>query len=241
MKFETDFNLNDNILKENRFFILLYAENCKIQLTPQEQDNNGNIPTEYFKLFEKEYEINTLDSINFKVIAYSDETNKFFEKCIINTASFKTSTGKYIYLHTFEKFGFKFTKNIQDLTFLYITMYNEENVNHLYLEVIVPPFCEVTLSVNIYNERKYLLLNKRIQKSNIFYLSKVSEICEMNEKCLIFSTIKNITNYSSNKEDEDLTYALEKDENGKSLIYIQYLDNNGPTKYMKIENKEFSF
>ena len=245
LKFETDYNLIDKIFKDSKFFILVYAENCKIQLSPQEQDNNDNndnIPSEYFKLFEKEYDNNSLDSINFKVKVYSDETNKFFEKCIINTASFKTNTGNNIYLHTFEKFGFKFTKNIQEITFLYITMYNEENLNHLYLEVIVPPFCEVSLSVNIYNERKYLLFSKRIQKSNIFYLSKVSEICEMNEKCLIVSTIKNFTNYSSNKEDEDLTYALEKEESGKSLIYIQYLNNNGPTKYMKINKltKEFS-
>lgn len=225
--------------QHTKYFILIYAVNCQIQIEELDTKVEG-----FIQLFEKEYDINYKSEINkiFKISQKEDKYSDSPRRCLIYASSFMENFGKYIYLHSNEKIGFKFTENIKDISFRYITIFTENKIvkNNPYLEVIVPPSCEILLKIYIYKEYNHLFKSKKIVKRDNINLYEASKICNFEEECIIIAQISNFKNYSSN-ESLKINYE-ESIKDNKDFIYIQYLNNFSPDNYIQVNKvqKELS-
>jgi len=223
-----------------KYFMMIYAVNCEIII----EDINGK-NTGFFQLFEMEYDFKYITEINqtFTIKQKEDTYSDSPRRCLIYASSFMAKYGKYIYLHSNEKIGFKFTENIKDISFRYITIFTENNIikNNPYLEVIVPPSCQILLNIYIYKEYNHLLKSKKITKRDNINLFEASKICNFEEECIIIAQISNFKNYSSSNESLKSSYE-ESIKNNKDFIYIQYLNNFSPDNYIQINKvqKELS-
>lgn len=238
---------NDNSdYENNKFFILIYAVNCEFEI--YSLNNNETLKNkEYIQLFEKEYDLKNITSstneIGYRIIQNVDNDSDYSRSCMIYSSSFISNQDKTIYLHTNEKIGFKFTENIRDISFKYITIFEEDKLrkNNLYLEVIVPPCSEILLKIYVYKDKKHLILSKKMQKRRVFYLFDAYKICDFDEECIISAQISNFHNYSSQNESLKNFYSEDKKYN-KDFIYIQYLNNFKHQNYIEINKftKELS-
>ena len=213
-------NITKFISKTDKIYLLIYSVNTEIKVSENNIESEGK-----FILFEKDYPSDDITQFKFKISMPEYEDAPYNYNTMLYAASF-TKDDNYIILHTNEKLGFKFQKNIEKMNFIYALIYEEASSCNLYLEVSVPPLCEITLNVYVYKQGKYLILSKKINTKNVFYLSEASRICEPEEECLIYSEIsQNLTPNDDN-----------------NLIYIQYLNNFGPEQYLVINkvSKEFS-
>ena len=242
LNFTIDYNHMKYINAEfqhTKYFILIYAVNCEIQIEELNTNTTG-----FIQLFEKEYDINNESEINkiFKISQKEDTYSDTPRRCLIYASSFMTNYGKYIYLHSNEKIGFKFTENIKDISFRYITIFTEDKIikNNPYLEVIVPPSSEILLKIYIYKEYNHLLKSKKIIKRDNINLYEASKICNFEEECIIIAQISNFKNYSSNESLKSNYEESVKD--NKDFIYIQYLNNFSPDNHIQVNKvqKELS-
>ena len=228
---------NDNL--NNNFFILIYSVNCEIDIL---QENNDYIKGS--QLFENEYEKENVSLLKIKYFNSIESTSEN-KICLVYIAKIDINQGKYLYLHTNEKIGFQFTETIKEMSFRYVSLMDETKTNNLYLEVTVPPLCELLLNVYLFEGQKYLIISKIIKNKNIFYLSQLSRMCNIGDECLIHSEISNFKcMYSSyiNSEKSGKSYRGSK-ENNKNFIYIQYLnDMDGSPHHISTNKviKEFS-
>ena len=228
--------INDEF-QNTKYFVLIYAVNCEIQIEYLNE-------TGYIQLFEEEYDFNNSEIIKrFKIKQKEDSYSDYPRQCLIYVSSFMMNHDQYIYLHSNEKIGFKFTESIKDISFRYITIFTEDKIikNNPYLEVIVPPSCEILLKIFIYKEYNHLLKSKKINKRENINLYEASKICTFEEECIIIAKISNFKNYSSPNENLKNNYE-ESATNNKDFIYIQYLNNYSPNNYIQINKvqKELS-
>ena len=241
-----NFTIDDNHMKyinaefqNTKYFILIYAVNCEIQIEELNTQKTG-----FIQLFEKEYDINNKSEINkiFKIAQKEDAYSDYPRRCLIYASSFMANYGKYIYVHSNEKIGFKFTENIKDISFRYITIFTEDkNIkNNPYLEVIAPPSCEILLKIYIYKEYNHLLKSKKIRKRDYINLYEASKICNFDKECIIIAQIFNFKNYSSNESLKSNYEESVKD--NKGFVYIQYLNNFSADNHIQINKlqKELS-
>ena len=236
------YNLNFNQINDNfnnSFFILVYSVNCEIDILQDDNDyTNGG---KGVQLFEHEYEKGNESLLRIK---YSD-SNELKSKnmnCMVYVAKIDINRGKYLYLHTNEKIGFQFTENIKEMSFRYVSLMGETKTNNLYLEVTVPPLCEILLNVYVFEGQKYLIISKIIKNKKIFYLSQLSRMCKIGDECLIHSEISNFKCMYSSYTNSGKFYSGSM-KNNTNFIYIQYLnDMASPLHYISTNKviKEFS-
>ena len=236
------YNLNFNHINDNSdhsFFILIYSVNCEIDILQDGHDysNDGK----GVQLFEHEYENGNESLLRIK---YSDSNELTSQNmnCMVYVAKIDINLGKYLYLHTNEKIAFQFTETIKEMSFRYVSLMSETKTNNLFLEVTVPPLCEILLNVYVFEGQKYLIISKIIKNKKIFYLSQLSRMCNIGDECLIHSEISNFKCMYSSYTNSEKFYRGSM-ANNTNFIYIQYLnDMDSPLYYISTNKviKEFS-